>query len=174
MRSDAVHNCLMDRILYRFVPPSSRTEPYCRSVFHRACRPSHQLIPFLSSRFPKAVVDVYCCVLESGGSDVAVAIAAASLALSDAGIELYDLVSACTVANVAGNLLLDPTSDEVSQSKGTLTLAMMPSANEVTQLQLTGEWSSVQQREAMELAMGGCAQLKAVIRQTLIDAVAQQ
>ena len=47
--------------------------------------------------FPKSNVDVYCLVLESGGSDVAVAISAASLALADAGIEMYDLVSACSV-----------------------------------------------------------------------------
>lgn len=49
--------------------------------------------------FPKSNVDVYCLVLESGGSDVAVAITAASLALADAGIEMYDLVSACSVVN---------------------------------------------------------------------------
>ena len=47
--------------------------------------------------FPKSNVDVYCLVLESGGSDAAVAITAVSLALADAGIEMYDLVSACSV-----------------------------------------------------------------------------
>ena len=47
--------------------------------------------------FPKANVDVYCLVLESGGADAAVAITAASLAIADAGIEMYDLVSACSV-----------------------------------------------------------------------------
>ena len=47
--------------------------------------------------FPKAVVDVHALVLESGGSDLAVAACAASLALADAGIEMLDLVSACRV-----------------------------------------------------------------------------
>lgn len=47
--------------------------------------------------FPKANVDVYCLVLESGGADAAVAITAASLAIADAGIEMYDLVSSCSV-----------------------------------------------------------------------------
>lgn len=36
-------------------------------------------------------------VLEAGGSELAVAITAAALALADAGIELFDLVSACSV-----------------------------------------------------------------------------
>ena len=49
--------------------------------------------------FPKANVDVYCLVMESGGSDTAVAITAASLALADAGIEMYDLVAACKVVS---------------------------------------------------------------------------
>lgn len=49
--------------------------------------------------FPKANVDVYCLVVESGGSDTAVAITAASLALADAGIEMYDLVTACKVVS---------------------------------------------------------------------------
>ena len=49
--------------------------------------------------FPKSNVDVYCLVLECGGSDAAVAITAASLALADAGIEMYDLVSACSVVS---------------------------------------------------------------------------
>ena len=48
-------------------------------------------------KFPKAVVDVHALVLESGGSDLAVAACAASLALADAGIEMLDLVSACSV-----------------------------------------------------------------------------
>ena len=49
--------------------------------------------------FPKSNVDVYCLILESGGSDLAVCISAASLALADAGIEMTDLVSACSVVS---------------------------------------------------------------------------
>ena len=49
--------------------------------------------------FPKSNVDVYCLILESGGSDLAVCISAASLALADAGIEMSDLVSACSVVS---------------------------------------------------------------------------
>ena len=47
--------------------------------------------------FPKAVVDVYCLVLEAGGSELAVAITASSLALADAGVEMTGLVSACCI-----------------------------------------------------------------------------
>ena len=125
----------------------------------------------LLDRFPKAVVDVYVVVLESGGSDLAVAICAASLALADAGVELLDLVPACAVALVGGStLLLDPSADEAHAAGGTLTLAMMPGPNEVTQLALGGEWAPAAAREATELAMGGCAQLRAAMRATLLAA----
>ncbi len=52
------------------------------------------------SAFPKSVVDVYCTVLQSGGSDLAVAITTAALALADAGIALFDCVTACSVVSV--------------------------------------------------------------------------
>lgn len=47
--------------------------------------------------FPKSVVDIYCLVLESGGSDMGLLVTAASLALADAGIPLFDLVAACNI-----------------------------------------------------------------------------
>ena len=50
--------------------------------------------------FPKATADVYCLVLEAGGSELAVAVTAAALALADAGIPLFDLVSACSVVRL--------------------------------------------------------------------------
>jgi hypothetical protein len=49
------------------------------------------------SKLPKSVVDVYILILEAGGAEAAVAATAASLALADAGIEMLDLVAACSV-----------------------------------------------------------------------------
>ena len=44
---------------------------------------------------------------------------------------------------------------------------------QVTQLVSRGPWTSAQLREAMELAMGGCAQLDALARQVLKTAAAE-
>lgn len=52
----------------------------------------------------QASVHVYVMLLEAGGSDLATAIAAASVALADAGISMYDLVPACLVVSAAGRL----------------------------------------------------------------------
>lgn len=57
--------------------------------------------------FPKAVLDVYCTILEAGGSETAVAITAAALAIADAGVEMTDVVTACcTVSSLFRILLL--------------------------------------------------------------------
>lgn len=52
--------------------------------------------------YPKASVDVYCVVLEADGGELAVATTAAALALADAGIELCDLVAACSLVRRIG------------------------------------------------------------------------
>lgn len=50
--------------------------------------------------FPKAVVDVYVTVLEDDGAALAAAINVASLALADAGVEMTDLVAACSAVRL--------------------------------------------------------------------------
>lgn len=47
--------------------------------------------------FPKSIVHLNCVIMESAGSDLAVLITAASLALADAGIPMFDLVTACSL-----------------------------------------------------------------------------
>ncbi|KAI3434620.1 hypothetical protein D9Q98_002687 [Chlorella vulgaris] len=120
--------------------------------------------------FPKASADVYVLVLEAGGGELGVAATAAALALADAGIELFDIVVACSVSRVDGCLLLDPSTDESFREQGGLVLALLPTSNEVTQLVSRGRWSGSQLREGLELAMGGCAQLESAARQCLKDA----
>ncbi len=41
---------------------------------------------------------------------------------------------------------------------------------QVTQLVMTGEWSTSSSKEALELCMGGCAQIDSVVRQCLQQA----
>lgn len=41
-------------------------------------------------------------------------------------------------------------------------------------MHLTGDWSAGQVKEGLELAMGGCQQLRAVVRQTLLEAALGQ
>ncbi|XP_019175548.1 PREDICTED: exosome complex component RRP41-like [Ipomoea nil] len=121
--------------------------------------------------FPKTTVDVFALVLESGGSDLPVIISCASLALADAGILLYDLVAAVSVSCVGKNLIIDPISEEESYQDGSLMIACMASRKEVTQLTITGEWSTPKINEAMELCIDACSKLGSNMRACLKSAV---
>lgn len=57
----------------------------------------------LLDRFPKAVLDVQCLVMEAGGGELAATVAAAGLALADAGVAIRDLPSAAAVVRDAGS-----------------------------------------------------------------------
>ncbi|XP_052172154.1 exosome complex component RRP41-like [Diospyros lotus] len=120
--------------------------------------------------FPKTTVDVFALVLESSGSDLPVVISCASLALADAGIMMYDLVAAVSVSCLGKNLVIDPVLEEESYQDGSLMITCMPSRNEVTQLTVTGEWSTPKIHEAVELCLDACSKLGKIMRSCLKEA----
>jgi ribonuclease PH len=123
--------------------------------------------------FPKAAVDVRVSVLEADGGEEAAAVAAAALALADAGVEAVDLASACTVALVRGRLLLDPDGAETAAADAVLLCSALPATGGVTQLSVRGAFrGEAEQREAVELALGGCARLRDGMRQVLLSKAA--
>mmetsp|Transcript_34263 Transcript_34263/g.61816 ORF Transcript_34263/g.61816 Transcript_34263/m.61816 type:complete len:230 (-) Transcript_34263:194-883(-) len=125
--------------------------------------------------YPKVAFDVQVMFLESGGSDLPVAISAASLALADAGVALLDLVSSCQVSRskVREALLLDPTIEEESAQDGAVTVAMMASLGEITFYDNLGGWTAAAVKDAQRLAIGGCVQLRSVMRETLLASMAK-
>ena len=50
----------------------------------------------LLHKFPKAQVNIYVTVLQNDGSALAASITCASVAMADAGVEMYDLVTGCS------------------------------------------------------------------------------
>eukprot|EP00854_Cymbomonas_tetramitiformis_P020643 gene20643-24746_t len=147
--------------------------------------------------FPKASVDVQVLVLEANGGEAPAIITCASAALAHAGIQMRDLVTACSAvrfssgwlgvqnlivwcseeiqtnsclglqAHVGEELLLDPTDGEERRAEGAFFLALMPQSNEVTHLSLTGEWTPQSMAEAMELCTDGCVGLDSLVRDCL-------
>ncbi|KAK7262294.1 hypothetical protein RJT34_29860 [Clitoria ternatea] len=120
--------------------------------------------------FPKTTVDVFALVLESSGSDLPVIISCASLALADAGIMMYDLVASVSVSCLSKNLVIDPILEEENCQDGSLMIACMPSRYEITQLTVTGEWSTPKINEGMQLCLDACAKLAKIMRLCLKEA----
>ncbi|XP_018332361.1 exosome complex component MTR3 [Agrilus planipennis] len=62
--------------------------------------------------FPNFQVDIYALVLENDGSTLSAAITAAGIALAQAGIPMYDIITAAEFGYQDGTYVLDPTSQE--------------------------------------------------------------
>ncbi|ONI00762.1 hypothetical protein PRUPE_6G104100 [Prunus persica] len=99
--------------------------------------------------------------------DLPVVISCASLALADAGIMMYDLVTSVSVSYLGKNLVLDPTLEEESHQDGSLILTCMPSRDEVTQLTITGEWSTPKINKGMKICMDACSKFSQIMKSCL-------
>lgn len=103
--------------------------------------------------FPNFQVDVYALVLQNDGSALAAAITCASLALADASVPMYDLVTAASLAIHNDIELMDPTvieesvctavppSSDISSSsgqRGQMTLAFMGNLKQVVNVSQCG------------------------------------
>lgn len=130
-------------------------------AIHQALVPSVRL-----ELLPKSTVDVFITVIETDGMEgcISSGVVAASTALADAGIEMLGLVMSCSAVRVPSHFpnhshlpqavvgtetWLDPTTQEVQLSQGTLVLSCMPALGIITSL-----WESGQMKTEKALTVG--------------------
>ncbi len=80
-----------------------------------------------------------------------------------------------------GTLLLDPTTSESSSGDAEVHVCVMPSVDEITQLNVTGCWvhngaadGQPKLNQALQLALGGCMQLRDEMRTVLLEKAGEQ
>ena len=137
---------------------------------------SSALLPSIPlERFPKCVLRVDVTILQDDGSVLSACIIAASMALADARVDLYDLVSSATVTVAVDNnnqeeatFLADPTRRELSISQAELCLAMLPNHKEVTLWNQSGRLRPSMSNQAMELCRDGCRTMHKFMREHLV------
>lgn len=153
---------------------------------------SSQLLASLSAAvplraYPKHWIVVHVTVLQDDGSVLSACTTAASLALADASVEVYDMVTSSTVAVVfpqtttttntkAGTttktqpplLLADPTYAEMAHADAIVTLSLLASWKEVTLWNQSGRLSSGTANEAISLCRDGCRTMHKFMRNTLL------
>lgn len=144
-------------------PAPSRREIEISKVIREALEPA-----VLLEDYPRTAIDVYVEVLQSDGGSRCAGISAASVALADAGINMRDLVSACAAGKVAGQVVLDVDDTEDKEGQADLPIAIMPSSNQVTLLQLDGQLSSEEFNKAFNFALDGCRKVYNLQREALI------
>lgn len=130
-------------------------------------------------KYPRSQIEVNVVVLEHSGSVLAHAVTCASLALADAGIEMYDLVLGCSIRQDGDSYVVDPSymeennnsSSVSSENQGGLTVAFLPSLNQISGLQSDGEMTEETLTAGVRTCIEGCYKLYPVIQQALVRAV---
>ncbi|PVU99510.1 hypothetical protein BB559_000015 [Furculomyces boomerangus] len=111
--------------------------------------------------FPKSSIDVFVTVIESDGrsATIAAAIKCASLALADGSIDMYDMVSCCSVSMINGFWIVDSDQKEENEEDASILLAYMPSSQEITHTIQTGKTSIEQTQNGINLCLDACTKL---------------
>ncbi|XP_053175177.1 exosome complex component MTR3 [Scomber japonicus] len=129
-------------------------------------------------KYPRSQIEVNVMVLENSGSVLAHAVTCASLALADAGIEMYDLVLGCAMRQDGSSYVVDPTymeenscSSAISENQGGLTVAFLPSLNQISGLQSDGEMTEETLTAGVRTCIEGCYKIYPVVQQALAKAV---
>jgi len=144
-------------------PAPSRREVELSKVTREALEPAT-----LTELFPRTGIDVFIEVLQSDGGTRCAGIAAASIALADAGIPLKDLVVACAAGKVDGQIVLDLNDVEDQLGNADVPVAIMPRTGVISLLQMDGMLSREEFKEALELAIDGCRQVYAMQKEALM------
>lgn len=129
--------------------------------------------------FTNFQVDIYVNVIEDDGSVLAAAITAAGLAIADAGIPMYDIVTATTVAIVDNQVLIDPTKDEedvctsvdLDQEHGLIVLSSLHTLEQVSELWCCGLLDGKTVSRLTEVLREHNKQIVPIIQQILVNKV---
>jgi len=143
-------------------PAPSRREIELSKVIREALEPSVFL-----EYYPRTSIDVFIEVLQADGGTRCAGITVASLALADAGIPMRDLVAACSAGKVDGQLVLDMTDLEDKGGEADLPLALMPTLNAITLLQMDGDLTADEFERVLNLAVEGSKQIHALQKEAL-------
>ena len=119
------------------------------------------LLPVLNLKeYPNAVVDIFVELPQTDAGTRCAAITAAAMALADAGLEMKDLVCAVAAGRVMDKVVLDLNYLEDSHEDGAdLPVAILPNSGKVTLLQMDGEVTREQLKEAITKAKDACKKI---------------
>ncbi|CAK9304270.1 unnamed protein product [Gordionus sp. m RMFG-2023] len=131
-------------------------------------------------QYPKSQIEICALILEDNGSLLSALINCASLAIITSGIEVFDVLSACTLITYEAELkkhkifILDPTKDEEIYFKKTdkiisnsITIGYLPALNQITCLFQEGETQVNRYIENFLLAIKACEKIYDHLREIL-------
>ena len=128
---------------------SSRTEPgvqtkeelICSKLLHEAIYPTVQV-----HKYPKMKINVSIVVIEDDGCALAASVNAASLALANSGLQMYDFVAAVGF-KLEDSVIIDPNTEGLSDA----TLAYLPSIGQMSLFEVNKSIDDAKVDELLEL-----------------------
>ncbi len=145
-------------------PAPSRREIEISKVIKEALRPA-----VILDQFPRTAIDVYIEILQADGGSRCAALAAASVALADAGIPMRDMVSACAAGKVADTIVLDINNEEDQAGQADMPVGYMPNLEKITLIQLDGILTPDEYKKCIETAIVGCKLVYEIQKKALTD-----
>ena len=131
--------------------------------------------------FPNFQVDIYVSVLENDGGSLAAAITCAGLALADAHVPMYDLVTAASVGIDGELIIMDPTEEEErlcrenpqsdGQNHGTITISVMGAHTQVSQVWQAGSMTVPCVTKALSHLVQCCEETYPIAQHCLVKSV---
>ena len=134
----------------------------------------------ITNLYPRSSVDIQLQVLQSDGGSLHSCINAASLALVDAGVPMYDYLCSCSAGFIETSAVLDLSQMEESSSFDIpkFTVAVMPASGRVVMLHLESKMPVDKFDLVRNMAVDGARQIRAVldtaIRRSLQSSVANR
>lgn len=130
--------------------------------------------------FPNFQVDIYALVLQNGGSCLSAAITAAGLALSHAGVPMYDLITSATVGIQGDIVVLDPTVEEENictipckndNDHGVVIISLLHTHKQISQIYQSGNLSLTKFLDVTKHLEKACENIIPLIQKCLIKHV---
>jgi exosome complex component RRP41 len=149
----------------RVKPGGNRRAKEISMVIEKAISPVIDL-----TQFPNSVVDVFIELPQTDAGSRCAGICAASIALADAGLPMRDLVAAVAVGRVDDKIVVDLDYNEEAYEDGPVAdipVAVLPNLGKISLLQMDGEISKEDLREALELAKKISSKIYEIQKETL-------
>lgn len=129
--------------------------------------------------FPNFQVDIFANVIQDDGSVLGAAITCGGLALADAGIPMYDIITATTVGIIDNRIILDPTAAEEDvcnnglgdQEHGIIMMSRLSTHDQISELWQCGFIHLETLQLANKLLLETAKEIVPIIKQILVKKV---
>ncbi|MFT4283052.1 MAG: exosome complex exonuclease Rrp41 [Candidatus Woesearchaeota archaeon] len=131
------------------------------------------LLPVLDLKdYPNTVVDVFIELPQTDAGSRCAGICAASIALADAGLTMKDMVASVSVGFLGDEMVVDLDGEEEHMGENEtpdVPLAMIPSTEEITLLQMDGIISKKQLKDGIEFVKPALLEIAKKQREALLN-----